>query len=79
MHSAVSQWKKCIHADKLPSSIVSITYVHQQGAIEIVLHTYVCTYICVYVHLCVHTYVCTYIGSTQYEYTYVHVLMGRRV
>ena len=43
MHSAVSQWKKCIHADKLPSSIVSITYVYQQGAIEIVLHTYVFT------------------------------------
>ena len=43
MHSAVSQWKKNIHAEKLPSSIVSITYVYQQGGIEIVLHTYVFT------------------------------------
>ena len=37
VHSAVSQWKKCIHADKLPAPIIDITYVcrHSQYCAEL--------------------------------------------
>lgn len=35
VHSAVSQWKKCIHADKLPAAIQSI--VHLKGKVFLLL------------------------------------------
>jgi hypothetical protein len=28
VHSAVNEWKRCLHADKLPSSMQAIVYVY---------------------------------------------------
>ena len=30
------------------------------------VHTYVCTYVCVYIRMCVHTYVCIYTSINEW-------------